>query len=130
VLVGLGESGSSCAQQYTLQNRSRSRTNLIATVPGALQVVVMGNAALALGDCRRPVTEKMVAVWFGCFNLELPHYNNVRGFYLRPGSIYLGEVVLLTANGKLKRDAIVLSLEERDCGRSRSSATVAANMKN
>jgi long-chain acyl-CoA synthetase len=72
----------------------------------AQQVVVVGNGrgylcAIVTGD----VAEKRVQAAMGEVNAELPHYKQIRAFHLNdePFSIENG---LLTANGKLKRDAI------------------------
>ena len=79
---------------------------LVRRLPGAQQAVLVGNgcsflAAIITGKCRREDVERVVEQ----FNHELPHYKGIRAFYLsaEPFSVENG---LLTANGKLKRDAI------------------------
>jgi long-chain acyl-CoA synthetase len=73
---------------------------------GAQQVVVVGNgrghlSAIVTGS----VTDEQVQSVLDAVNPQLPHYKQVRAFCLRrePFSIENG---MLTANGKLKRDAI------------------------
>jgi len=99
---------------------------LVQQIPGALQVVVMGNGRgyLSVIVCG-PVTEKMVQSGLDAVNLELPHYKQVRGFYLRQEAFTI-ESGLLTANGKLKRDAIVLSLKNEIATLYESRAKVAS----
>jgi long-chain acyl-CoA synthetase len=75
-------------------------------LPGAQQVVLVGNgcsflAAIITGNCSRSDIERTL----GEFNRELPHYKRIRGFYLSPEPLSVDHG-LLTANGKLKRDAI------------------------
>jgi len=79
---------------------------LLRRLTGAQQVVVVGNgcsflAAIITGTCSREEVERAL----GQLNRELPHYKRIRAFHLSPEpfSIQNG---LLTANGKLKRDAI------------------------
>ncbi|MCI0401923.1 MAG: AMP-binding protein [Acidobacteria bacterium] len=79
---------------------------LARSIPGALQVVLVGDqrsylAALVTGDVKPEAVEAAVAR----FNDGLPHYKRVHSFHIcaEPFTIENG---LLTANGKLKRDAI------------------------
>ena len=79
---------------------------LLRRFPGAQQVVVMGNgcsflAAIITGNCSRSDVERIL----GEFNRDLPHYKRIRGFHVSAESFSV-ENGLLTANGKLKRDAI------------------------
>ncbi|MGH9650300.1 MAG: AMP-binding protein, partial [Terriglobales bacterium] len=79
---------------------------LLQRLPGAQQVVLVGNgrsfpAALVTGTVSVEQTQKAI----DAINQGLPHYKQVRRFHLiaEPFTIESG---LLTANGKLKRDAI------------------------
>jgi long-chain acyl-CoA synthetase len=79
---------------------------VLEQLPGASQVVVVGNArgylaALVTGK----VSGEKVQAAVDAVNPGLPHYKQVRAFHLvsDPFTIESG---LLTANGKLKRDAI------------------------
>jgi len=78
---------------------------------GAQQVVLVGNgrgylSAIITG----PVTREQAQAALDAANPSLPHYKQIRAFYLQadPFSIDNG---LLTANGKLKRDAIAARLK-------------------
>ena len=75
-------------------------------LPGAQQVVLMGNgrgylSALITGDVTSDRVEKALET----VNAQLPHYKCVRAFHLNAEPLTI-ESGLLTANGKLKRDAI------------------------
>ena len=75
-------------------------------VPGAQQVVIVGNGrgylcALIVG----PAEEARVQAAIDQVNTELPHYRQVRNFVMLKES-FTPESGLLTANGKLRRDAI------------------------
>lgn len=79
---------------------------VLQLLPGAIQVVVVGNArgyltALLAG----PVGGKKAQQALDLVNSGLPHYKQVRAFHIvdEPFTIDSG---LLTANGKLKRDMI------------------------
>ncbi len=79
---------------------------ILKNISGAQQVVLMGNgrgylSAIITGK----VTSEQVQSVLDKMNLELPHYKQVRAFYIQeePFSIENG---MLTANGKLKRDLI------------------------
>ena len=81
-------------------------------LPEAQQVVVVGNgrgylSAIVTGN----VAAEKVQAALDVVNPELPHYKQVRAFYVRadPFSIESG---MLTANGKLKRDAIAAAMKE------------------
>ena len=78
---------------------------------GAQQVVLIGNgrgylSAIITG----PITREQAQGAIDAVNPHLPHYKQIRTFYVQaePFSIDNG---LLTANGKLKRDAIAASLK-------------------
>jgi long-chain acyl-CoA synthetase len=83
---------------------------LIRSVPGTQQAMIVGNdrsylAAIITGA----VKEEDVRAALERINAGLPHYERLRAFYLRaePFTIESG---LLTANGKLRRDAIYAAL--------------------
>jgi long-chain acyl-CoA synthetase len=75
-------------------------------LPGAQQVVIVGNGrgylcALVTGA----VDSAAVQSALDLVNSELPHYRQVRNFTILQ-EVFTPENALLTANGKLKRDAI------------------------
>jgi long-chain acyl-CoA synthetase len=79
---------------------------LLQQISGAQQVVIVGNgrgflAALLSG----PVSGEAVQTALDAVNLDLPHYKQVRAFHICQEAFSI-ESGLLTANGKLKRDAI------------------------
>jgi long-chain acyl-CoA synthetase len=80
-------------------------------LPGAQQVVVVGNgrgylSAIVTGN----VTGEQVQSVLDAVNPQLPHYKQVRAFCLRPESFSV-ESGMLTAMGKLKRDAIAARMK-------------------
>jgi long-chain acyl-CoA synthetase len=86
---------------------------LLQQVAGAQQVVMVGNgrgylSAIVTGE----VSAESVQQGIDQVNPQLPHYKQVRAFYIRtePFTIDNG---LLTANGKLKRDLIASQLHEQ-----------------
>jgi long-chain acyl-CoA synthetase len=75
-------------------------------LPGAQQVVLVGNGkgylcALVTGS----VTDAAVQAALDKVNPDLPHYRQIRNFVLL-SEVFTAENGLLTANGKLRRDAI------------------------
>jgi long-chain acyl-CoA synthetase len=75
-------------------------------LPGAQQVVLVGNGkgylcALVTGT----VTDADVQATLDKVNSELPHYRQIRNFVIL-SETFTAENGLLTANGKLRRDAI------------------------
>ena len=79
---------------------------LLHNLPGAHHVVLVGNghsflSAIVAGE----VTREQVDAALQTLNAHLPHYKQIRAFHVerQPFTIENG---LLTANGKLKRDAI------------------------
>lgn len=79
---------------------------LLAALPGAQQAVLVGNGkgymvAIVTGALERD----KVAAAVESLNAQLPHYKQIRAFHVEPNALTI-ESGLLTANGKLKRDAI------------------------
>ncbi|HET9401418.1 MAG TPA: AMP-binding protein [Candidatus Acidoferrales bacterium] len=79
---------------------------LLKAIPGAQQAVLIGNGrsylvAVVTGQVQ--TTEAQAAI--DQVNGSLPHYKQVRAFHIEPNVLTV-EGGLLTANGKLKRDAI------------------------
>lgn len=79
---------------------------ILQELPGAVQVVLVGNGrgyltALITGKVSAERTQAALDV----VNSGLPHYKQVRAFHLVEDAFTI-ESGLLTANGKLKRDAI------------------------
>ncbi|HKS77108.1 MAG TPA: AMP-binding protein [Terriglobales bacterium] len=79
---------------------------ILGHLPGALQVVLMGNgrgylSALVTGA----VTPEKVQAALDAVNADQPHYKQVRVFQICP-EVFAIDNGLLTANGKLKRDLI------------------------
>ena len=79
---------------------------ILRELPGAIQVVVVGNArgylaALVTGKVSGEKTQAALDL----VNPGLPHYKQVRAFHLVEEAFTV-ESGLLTANGKLKRDLI------------------------
>jgi long-chain acyl-CoA synthetase len=80
---------------------------LLRSLAGAQQVVLVGNgrsfvSAIVTGE----VTREQVQATLATLNSQLPHYKQIRALHVEkePFTIENG---LLTANGKLKRDAIL-----------------------
>jgi long-chain acyl-CoA synthetase len=86
---------------------------LLQHLPGAAQVVLVGNgkgylSAIVTGA----VTAEQAQAGIDAVNLQLPHYKQVRAFHVRPEAFRI-ENGLLTANGKLKRDAIAREMRDQ-----------------
>ncbi len=84
---------------------------VLQSLPGAQQVVLVGNgrgylSAIVTGD----VTRERVQVAVDAVNAGLPHYKQIRAFHVQPEPFSVDNG-LLTANGKLKRDAIAKRLQ-------------------
>jgi long-chain acyl-CoA synthetase len=86
---------------------------ILQQLPSAQQVVLLGNgrgylSAIVTGT----VTRDQVQTAMDAVNPGLPHYKQIRAFHVEaePFSIDNG---LLTANGKLKRDAIVARFKDQ-----------------
>jgi long-chain acyl-CoA synthetase len=83
---------------------------LLQQLPSASQVVLTGNgkgflSAIITGK----VTDQAAQAAIDAVNSQLPHYKQIRAFYLRPEPFTI-ESGLLTANGKLRRDMISSTL--------------------
>ncbi len=79
---------------------------VLFNLPTAQQCVVLGNdrsflTALVTGEATREQADQAIAA----VNAELPHYKRILAFHLDKEPLTI-ESGLLTANGKLKRDAI------------------------
>jgi long-chain acyl-CoA synthetase len=85
-------------------------------LPAARQIVLVGNnlsflAAIVTADAAGVVESAHIQSAIERVNADQPHYKQIRSFYLHrdPFTIENG---LLTANGKLRRDAIARHLAE------------------
>jgi long-chain acyl-CoA synthetase len=83
---------------------------LVKHLPGAEQVVLLGNqrsflAALVTAGSANGLSVVRIQTAIDALNDALPHYKQIRAFHLVPEAFSI-ENGLLTANGKLKRDAI------------------------
>ena len=80
--------------------------DLRLSVPGAAQVVLVGNGRGYLSVIfAGPVERRAVDAEVERINASLPHYKQIRALHVEPTAFTI-ESGLLTANGKLKRDAI------------------------
>ena len=80
-------------------------------LPEAAQVVIVGNersflAALVTAQPANGLKAERVQAALDAANAGLPHYKTIRAFHIVPEPLTI-ESGMLTANGKLKRDAIV-----------------------
>jgi len=85
---------------------------LAQTIPGAQQVVLFGHGrsyltALVTGGVQKEKAEAEVAR----INADLPHYRQIRACHVETLPLTI-ESGLLTANGKLRRDAIAAHFRE------------------
>ncbi|MGB0035855.1 MAG: AMP-binding protein [Candidatus Acidiferrales bacterium] len=83
---------------------------LARDLPQAQQVVLLGNqrsflAALVTAGSANGLKESQIQSAVDTMNTGLPHYKQIRAFHVVPEPFTI-ENGLLTANGKLKRDAI------------------------
>jgi len=79
---------------------------LLAAIPGAQQVVLIGHGrsyltAIVAGDVNRENVSKEIET----MNAEQPHYKRIHGFHVESQPFTM-ESGLMTANGKLRRNAI------------------------
>jgi long-chain acyl-CoA synthetase len=79
---------------------------LLAVLPGAQQVVLIGHgrsylAVIVAGDVARDSVAKEIET----LNAGQPHYKRIHGFHVETQAFTM-ESGLLTANGKLRRNAI------------------------
>jgi long-chain acyl-CoA synthetase len=84
--------------------------NLIARVPEAQQVVLVGNqrtflAALITTGSNNGLHEAAIQSAIDAMNADLPHYKKIRAFCVLPEAFSI-ENGLLTTNGKIKRGEI------------------------
>lgn len=84
---------------------------IIKNLPAAQQVVVIGNGrgyltAIVTGS----VTSEHVQAALDVMNPDLPHYKQVRAFYVH-GEAFSIESGMLTVNGKLRRDVIAARMK-------------------
>ncbi len=85
---------------------------LLGAIPGAQQAMVVGNdrpslAVIVTGE----VKPEDVHAALDRMNSLLPHYERIRAFHVHPEPFTI-ESGLITANGKLRRDAIQAALRE------------------
>jgi long-chain acyl-CoA synthetase len=85
--------------------------SIVKNLPAAQQVVVIGNGrgyltAIVTGS----VTSEQVQAALDVVNPDLPHYKQVRAFYIR-GEAFSIDSGMLTVNGKLKRDVIAARMK-------------------
>src|SRR5579864_5851287 len=90
---------------------------LAALLPQAAQIVLVGNgrsflAAIITTEANSSLTETDISAAVDKVNSRLPHYKQIRAFHLerQPFTIESG---LLTAMGKLKRDAIAAKMSSQ-----------------
>lgn len=85
---------------------------LLGAIPGAQQAMVIGNdrpslAAIITGN----VESEDVEAALEAINARMPHFERIRAFHIQPEPFTI-ESGLITANGKLRRDAIQATLQE------------------
>jgi long-chain acyl-CoA synthetase len=85
---------------------------LVRAIPAAQQVMLFGHgrsflSALVTGEVKRDAVETAIAK----LNSALPHYRQIRAFYIEPRPLTV-ESGLLTTMGKLRRDAIAAQFRD------------------
>ncbi|MGH9757876.1 MAG: long-chain fatty acid--CoA ligase, partial [Candidatus Acidiferrales bacterium] len=84
---------------------------LMRELPEAQQIMLLGNqksflAALITPGCSNGLTPERVQACIDACNASLPHYKQIRAFRIVDEAFTI-ENGLLTANGKIKRDAVL-----------------------
>ncbi|MGB6544833.1 MAG: AMP-binding protein [Candidatus Acidiferrales bacterium] len=80
--------------------------DLRLSIPGVAQVVLVGNGRGYLSVIiAGPIERRLAQMEVERINGSLPHYKQIRAIHVEPEAFTI-ESGLLTANGKLKRDAI------------------------
>ncbi|HEV2389029.1 MAG TPA: AMP-binding protein [Candidatus Acidoferrales bacterium] len=83
---------------------------LVRSIPGAEQAMVVGNdRSFLVAVITGAVKEEDVRSAFEDINARLPHFERLRAFHLHPEPFTI-ESGLLTANGKLRREAVQAAL--------------------
>lgn len=90
--------------------------SLAKRLPEAAQVVLVGNqrsflGALVMAQASNGLTAERVQSALDGANSGLPHYKAIRAFHIVPEPLSI-ENGMLTANGKLKRDAIAVRFSD------------------
>jgi long-chain acyl-CoA synthetase len=85
---------------------------LMQHMPGGVQVVLVGNGKGYLSAIiSGAVTPEQAQAGIDAVNPQFPHYKQIRAFHVRQEAFTI-ENGLLTANGKLKRDAIARQMRD------------------
>ena len=85
---------------------------MMRELPEAQQIMLVGNqksflAALVTPGSANGLTPERVQACINAHNAELPHYKQIRAFCIVEDAFTI-ENGLLTANGKIKRDAVLV----------------------
>jgi long-chain acyl-CoA synthetase len=86
---------------------------ILQALPGAAQAVLQGNGrgyltAIITGHVKKESVESALA----SVNAGMPHYKHIRGFIVQEEPLTI-DGGMLTANGKLKRDAITAHFSDQ-----------------